>query len=206
MPTSRFIQRFQDKITGVLSGFDRLVIRGSLLAIVTPAGMKNWLWRRQIGLPQFASWAQSWTEQLQQVSCQAARDQNRPIVYVPSADTDKDALARQIAAKDGIPQGLVAILTCVETCMAFDIYRNKDKKKLELQYRLRKCLFLYHYWIDDQFGWMSARIQSWLPFPIQICLNGREWLSRMMDRNGMSYRRDDNCFPWGSTIFPKPRS
>ena len=202
MPTSRFIQRFQDKITGVLSGFDRLVIRGSLLAIVTPAGMKNWLWRRQIGLPQFASWAQSLTEQLKQVSCQAARDQNRPIVYVPSADTDKDALARQIAAKDGIPQGLVAILTCVETCMAFDIYRNKDKKKLELQYRLRKCLFLYHYWIDDQFGWMSARIQSWLPFPIQICLNGREWLSRMMDRNGMSYRRDDNCFPWIDD-FPK---
>ena len=86
--------------------------------------------------------------------------------------------------------------------MAFDIYRNKDKKKLELQYRLRKCLFLYHYWIDDQFGWMSARIQSWLPFPIQICLNGREWLSRMMDRNGMSYRRDDNCFPWIDD-FPK---
>src|SRR5881409_506812 len=72
--------------------------------------------------------------------------------------------ARQIAAKDGITQGLVAILTCVETCMAFDIYRNKDKKKLELQYRRRKCLFLYHYWIDDQFGWMSARIQSWAPF------------------------------------------
>ena len=172
MPTSRFIQRFQDKITGVLSGFDRLVIRGSLLAIVTPAGMKNLLWRRQIGLPQFASWAQGLTEQLKQVSCQAARDQNRPIVYVPAADTDKDELARQIAAKDGITQGLVAILTCVETCMAFDIYRHKDKKKLELQYRLRKCLFLYHYWIDDQFGWMSARIQSWLPFPIQICLNG----------------------------------
>ncbi len=90
----------------------------------------------------------------------------------------------------------------LETCMAFDIYRNKDKKKLELQYRLRKCLFLYHYWIDDQFGWRSARIQSWLPFPIPICLNGREWLSRMMDRNGMSYRRDDNCFPWIDD-FPK---
>lgn len=202
MPTSRFIQRFSDKITGVLSGFDRLVIRGSLRAIVTPAGMKNWLWRRQIGLPQFASWAQGLTEQLKQASCQAAQDQNRPIVYVPSADTDKDELARQIAAKARITKGLVAILTCVETCMAFDIYRNKDKKKLELQYRLRKCLFLYHYWIDDQFGWMSARIQSWLPFPIQICLNGREWLSRMMDQNGMSYRRDDNCFPWIDD-FPK---
>jgi hypothetical protein len=195
MPTPRFIQRFQDKITGVLSGFDRLVIRGSLRAIVTPEGMKNLLWRRQIQLPQFGSWAESLTEQLKEVSCQAARDQNRPIVYLPSADTDKDQLARQIAAKDGITNGLVAILTSVETCMAFDIYRNRDQKKLQLQYRLRKCLFLYHYWIDEQFGWMSARIQSWLPFPIQICLNGREWLARMMDLHQMRYRRDDNCFP-----------
>jgi hypothetical protein len=196
MPTPRFIQRFEDKITGVLSGFDRLVIRGYLRAIVNPAGMKNLLWRRQIRLPQFGSWAQSLTEQLKQASCQAARDQNRPIVYLPSSDTDKDQLAREIAAKDGITHGLVAVLTSVETCMGFDIYRNKDQKKLELQYRLRKCLFLYHYWIDDQFGWMSARIQSWLPFPIQICLNGREWLARMMDRNKSGYRRDDNCFPW----------
>jgi hypothetical protein len=196
MPTPRFIQRFGDKITGVLSGFDRLVIRGSLRAIVNPAGMKNLLWRRQIRLPQFGGWAQSLTEQLKQASCQAARDQNRPIVYLPSADTDKDQLAREIAAKDGITHGLVAILTSVETCMGFDIYRNKDEKKLELQYRLRKCLFLYHYWIDDQFGWISARIQSWLPFPIQICLNGREWLARMMDQNKIRYRRADNCFPW----------
>lgn len=196
MPTPRFIQRFGDKITGVLSGFDRLVIRGSLRAIVNPAGMKNLLWLRQIRLQQFGSWAEGLTEQLKQASCQAARNQNRPIVYLPSGDTDKDQLASEIAAKDGITHGLVAILTSVETCMGFDIYRNKDQKKLELQYRLRKCLFLYHYWIDDQFGWMSARIQSWLPFPIQICLNGREWLARMMDQNQIRYRRDDNCFPW----------
>lgn len=196
MPTSRFIQRFRDKITGVLSGFDRLVIRGSLRAIVHPAGMKNLLWRRQIRLTHFGAWAESLTEQLKDVSCKAARDQGRPIIYLSSSGTDKDQLARQIAAKDGITHGLVTILTSVETCMGFDVYRHKDEKKLQLQYRLRKCLFLYHYWIDDQFGWMSARIQSWLPFPIQICLNGREWLARMMDHNGIRYRRDDNCFPW----------
>jgi len=196
MPISRFIQRFEDKITGMLSGFDRLVIRGSLRAIVTPAGMKNLLWLRQIRLSQFGQWAERRTEQLKQASCQAAKDQNRPIVYVPSSDTDKDELARQIASKDGITHGMVAILTCVEPCMSFDIYRNKNEKKLDLIYRPRKCLALYHYWIDVQFGWMNARIQSWLPFPIQICLNGREWLARMMDQNKIRYRRDDNCFPW----------
>jgi hypothetical protein len=193
---SRFIQRFGDKITGVLSGFDRLVIRGSLRAIVNPAGMKNLLWRRQIPLPQFGSWAQGLTEQLKQACCQAANDQDRPVIYVPSSDTDKDELARRIAARDGISKGLVAILTCVEPCMSFDVYRNKNEKKLELIYRPRKCLALYHYSIDPQFGWMNARIQSWLPFPIQICLNGREWLARMMDQNKIQYRRDDNCFTW----------
>jgi hypothetical protein len=29
---------------------------------------------------------------------------------------------------------------------------------------LRKCLFIYQYWIDPDFGWMNARIQTWLPF------------------------------------------
>jgi len=196
MPTPRFIQRFADKITGVLSGFDRLIFRGSLRAIVFPEGMKRLLWHKQVLLKEFGAWAEGMTERLKEASCQAAKDQKRPIVYLQSADTDKDELAREIAAEDGITSGLVAILTCVEPCMSFDIHRNKEKKKLELVYRRRKCLFLYHYWIDPQFGWMNARIESWLPFHVQVCLNGREWLARMMDQNGIRYRRHENCFLW----------
>jgi hypothetical protein len=43
---------------------------------------------------------------------------------------------------------------------------------------------------------MNARIQTWFPFQIQICINGREWLSRQMDQIGLKYHRLDNCFPW----------
>jgi len=177
-----------------LSGFDRLVLRGSLLAIVSVQGMKRLLWLKHVWLKDFGRWAQQMTEQLKEASCQAARDQNRPIVYLRSANTDKDEAARKIAAEDGITTGLVAILTCVEPCMSFEIYRNPQTHKLEPVYRLRKGLVLYHYWIDSQFGWMNARIQSWLPFSIQVCINGREWLARMMDHNHVGYRRHDNCF------------
>ena len=31
------------------------------------------------------------------------------------------------------------------------------------------------------FGFMNARIQTWFPFSIQICLKGREWLARQSD-------------------------
>jgi hypothetical protein len=43
---------------------------------------------------------------------------------------------------------------------------------------------------------MSARIQTWFPFRIQICVNGREWLARSMDAAGLHYLQRDNCFTW----------
>ena len=41
---------------------------------------------------------------------------------------------------------------------------------------------------------MNARIQTWFPFSIQICLNGRAWLARQMDAAGLGYVQRDNCF------------
>ena len=84
----------------------------------------------------------------------------------------------------------------MEPCQTFEVYRNRDHRRLELVARTRKCLFLYQYWIHPEFGFMNARIQTWFPFTVQVCLNGREWLARQMDRVGLSYGRHDNCFPW----------
>jgi hypothetical protein len=45
-----------------------------------------------------------------------------------------------------------------------------------------------------------VRLQSWLPLTVFIGLNGREWLSRQMDRAGIGYLRRDNCFAWVSDV------
>ena len=74
--------------------------------------------------------------------------------------------------------------------------RNRASQHIEIEPRHRKCLFLYHYQIHPQFGFMHARIQTWFPFAIQICLNGREWLAHSMDAAGLAYQRRDNCFTW----------
>lgn len=192
----RFIQRFSDKIIGVLSGFDRLVLRGSLRRISFPEGMMSFLWHKQVLLKEFKSYTQSVTEQLKEASCEVADRQKRPIQYLPSSKTDKEALARKIAEKDHITEGLIAVFSCVELCQSFQIHRNAQTKKLEIECCQRKCLYLYHYFIDPQFGFMNARIQTWFPFNIQICMNGREWLAHQMDRAGLRYHRLDNCFPW----------
>ena len=105
-----------------------------------------------------------------------------------------DRVARRIAARDHVQEGLIAVLSSLEPCMSYEIFRNRDAKRLELVSRPRKGLALYHYLIDPVFGFMHARIQTWLPFGIQLCINGREWLARAMDRTGLAYSRRENCF------------
>ena len=72
--------------------------------------------------------------------------------------------------------------------------------KTDMVIRPRPCPTIYHYRIDPQFGWMHARIQTWFPFCVHVCINGREWLSRRMDREGLRYFRQENCFPWVEDI------
>ena len=48
----------------------------------------------------------------------------------------------------------------------------------------------------EELGFLHLRLQTWFPFLVQVCVNGREWLSRQMDQAGMAYRREENCFPW----------
>jgi hypothetical protein len=185
-----------DRVIGELSGWDRLTYRGTLRMLAFAGGMARYLSRVGVLLKDFGDHAQAMTEQLIHASLRRAEAAGRPVEYLYSPGIRKDDYARQIAQRDGITEGLICVLTCVEPCRSFDIYRNRQQKILELVARHRKCKFLYHYWIDRQFGFMSARVQTWFPFSLQVCLNGHEWLARRLDEHGLSYTRYDNSFPW----------
>jgi hypothetical protein len=43
---------------------------------------------------------------------------------------------------------------------------------------------------------MHLRLQTWFPFQILVCLNGRLWFARQLDRAGMDYVQSDNSFIW----------
>jgi hypothetical protein len=191
-----FIAKHQDKIAGTLSGFDRLVLRGTLRSITFADGLRHYLHANDVLLKNFGSHAERVSGQLKQASQNEAKQLGRPVRYLNSNQVSKEQIAREILAKDGIREGLICVLRCVEPCWSFQIYRNRQSGKLELVTQRRKCTFLYQYRIHPIFGFMSARIQTWFPFAIQICLNGREWLGRQMERKGIKYAASGNCFPW----------
>ncbi len=122
-----------------------------------------------------------------------ADDAGRPVQYINDSSIRKEQVALEIARLDRIHQGLVCILTAVEPCNSFDIQRNREAGRLELVSRRRKCLHLYHYFQHPELGLMHMRLQTWFPFTLWCCVNGRQWLARQLEAEKIGYRKRENC-------------
>lgn len=192
----RFLERHGDRITGTLSGFDRMLFRGSLRSITHVNGLRIFLYSQHVLMKDFGSYVLKLSEQVVEHAKELACKAGRPYVYLPSSKDSKEELALQIVARDKLKQGLIVVFACVEPCQSFDLRKDRASKHLELVSKERKCLHLYFYYLDREFGLMHVRLQSWLPFTIQVCVNGREWLARQMDRVGISYEQRANCFSY----------
>jgi hypothetical protein len=189
-----FLQRHASSVIGTLSGFDRLLFRGTLRRIANAAGLSTFLSYTGVLLKDFADHSQDLTERLKAASLAVAEASGRPAQYLSDPSVRKEDLARAIAQRDKVDAGLVCVFSSVEPCWSFEIHRNAKEKRLQLRARQRRCLHLYHYLIHPQLGFCHARVQTWLPFNVSVCVNGREWLSRQMDAAGIGYRRRENCF------------
>ena len=197
----QFIEKFQAQIVGVLSGFDRLVLRGSVRrldrayydptrGIVVAQGMQEYLWQNGVLFKHYGDYVKKTSERVKKAAVREYEEAGLPVISLREAGADKDQRARQVAQERGITSGPVCVLSALEPCPTFDYVRSK------IAWRRRPCHVLYQYRLDEQFGWMYARIQTWFPFPVQICVNGREWLAQQMEAEGLHYVRQDNCFPW----------
>jgi hypothetical protein len=192
----KFIQRFSDQVIGTLNGYDRLLIHGNIRRLCYAIGMKDYLWEKGILLKDFGDFAEKVTKEVNDSVRNYADRKKRPLLHLESLKINKESVALQIAHEDKISQGLIAILSCVESCRSYKVEASRERKEINLKMTERKCKHFYHYMFHPEFGFMYARFQTWFPFKIEIYLNGREWLSRQMDRCGMKYRRLDNCFSW----------
>lgn len=110
------------------------------------SGLMSYLWAVQVRLTEFAEHVVKLTEQLKDASLSLARQIGRPVQYLTSAASNKEDIARRIAARDHIDHGLICVLTAVEPCWSFGIVRDRTSKRIEAEPRYRKCLHLYHAW------------------------------------------------------------
>jgi hypothetical protein len=189
-----FLARFGSEVKGVLSGLDRIRFRGTIRWLASEQGMGSYLSTQRIRLTEFKDWAMERTNQIKRATERVAERLGRPLIYLPSSQERKETRAAEIAEADGITQGLVAVFQCVEPCHTVQIGPNAKTKWLELRHGPAKCSHYYFYVRDPLYGPISVRLQTWLPFSLHVCLNGREWLANRLARSGIAFEQRDNCF------------
>jgi hypothetical protein len=199
----RFLTRHASRITGILSGFDRILFRGSLRSISYVDGLDQFLSSQRVLYKDFTLYVQGLSDRVKTHALALATNAGRPYEYVASAQIQKEDRARAIAARDGVTEGLVCVLSCVEPCHSFTIRRDRAAQRLRLVAGERKCLHLYFYFLDPDFGLMHVRLQTWLPFTMHVCVNGRTWLARQLTRAAITFTQVDNCF---TAIADAPRA
>ena len=191
-----FLHRFGQSIHGVLSGFDRIRFRGTQRLLASVAGLSSYLAFRGVLLKEFKPYVTGVTETIRQQVEAGAEAAGVKVEYVNDSSVSKEDRAAELAKRAGRTGGLRAILSAVEPCRRFFVRKNAQTGMLELQNRPGKCLHYYHYWLDEQLGPCHVRLQTWFPFNVFVCVNGREMLAGELRRRGLAYRQRDNCFTW----------
>ena len=106
-----FINKYRDQINGPLSGFDRLVFRGSLrrlnygfwdagLKAIVAQGMEQYLWQSQVLFKDYQQHVKRLSQQVKDASLKPFRQRELPVVFLRDPKADKDELAHAIAAED----------------------------------------------------------------------------------------------------------
>ena len=88
-----FISQHAPAVIGTLSGFDRLVFRGTLRFLSHTAGMKSYLWTMKVLPKDFATHAQDLAQRLRAATEALARRTGRPVRYLASSSTNKEGRA-----------------------------------------------------------------------------------------------------------------
>jgi hypothetical protein len=200
-----FVSRFGASIYGVLNGFDRIRFRGTQRLLASVQGLSRFLAFQGVLLKDFKSYVTGVTEQIRQQVETDAVAAGRTIIYVNDSQASKEELAAAEAKRAGVQCGVQAILSAVEPCRTFFVRKDPGSGHLVLQNRLGKCLHYYHYWQHETLGPCHVRLQTWFPFNVFVCVNGRDMLAGQLDRLGLRYRKRDNCFPWVADVAAAQR-
>jgi hypothetical protein len=190
----RFVTRHQDRIGGILTGFDRMRFRGTLRSISYARGVDKWLGAQRVLLKDFGAWAEQCSKALVAHAKQMAADAGCPYEYLASWRIAKEDRARALlGTRRPATSTLIAIFGCQEGCQSFTVRGNRSTKRLQVVPVERRCTHLYFYYWDRDFGLMHVRLETWLPFTIQVCVNGREWLAQQLRRLNVRFQQVDNC-------------
>jgi|HubBroStandDraft_1064217.scaffolds.fasta_scaffold74302_1 hypothetical protein len=189
---SRFVQKFTSLIACVLSCFDRVIFKGhlSLSRVKEVEKFIDYILNMRRA-DFFKRRAPAFAQRLVDHGKKYAARAGRPYEY-RGGKFDKDQGARQILRKQPVSHGLICVFCTKERCPTFRLQYGKDRPQVVPDNIPQRVL--YFYFLDADLGLIHVRLQTWLPYTLQIAVNGHDYVARQMAKKQLGFVQQDNAF------------
>ena len=188
------LERYRDRIAGVLTCYDRVVITGTLPGPCHAAGMTSFLNANHIRIFDYPRFAEPLRERLRENAEALAASAGVKIEHIAKAHIRKEAVVAKVIEARGDHPGLVHVISAMEACSSYKAWHDKSTHQTFLRPTPGKCLHYYFYFIDAELGLVYLRVPTWCPFRLQFYCNGHSWLAQQLTAANIDYTMADNAF------------
>lgn len=189
----RITEKYEDRISGVLSCYDRIVLQGTLPGICYARGMTGYLKANNIRIFDYPKFAEPLRNELRDNAEKIGSENGLEIEFLAKRNIRKEQRIKEIIKERGTHPGLVHIFSAMESCPSYKPWHNKETHHTYLKPAQGKCLHYYFYFIDPLLGLMYVRVPAWCPFRLQIYLNGHDRVASLLQKNAIDVSVMDNA-------------
>src|SRR5665213_1652678 len=157
---SALIERYDDRIAGVLSCYDRVVVTGTLPTVCYAEGMTRFLFARGIRIFDYPQFAQTLRDRVRDGAASLAAKAGITIEHIAKSHIRKEAVVARVLEQRGEHPGLVHIISAMEACDSYRPWHDKGTGKTFVRSDSGKCLHYYFYFLDARFGLIYLRVPT----------------------------------------------
>ena len=140
MSTQPLSEKYADRLHGVLSCYDRIVLTGSLQPLCYAQGMTKYLYTHNIRIFDFAQFAEPLTAEIRRNAEAIAQAAGFTIEFIRKKNFRKEDRIHALLKKRGDQPGLVHIFSAMEPCTTYKLWHDKSTGKTFLKPAPSKCL------------------------------------------------------------------
>ena len=186
--------RYRDRLAGILSCYDRIVITGTLPGACFADGMTKLLGARGIRIFDYPKFASELRDRVRAAATAVAAAAGVAIEHIAKSHIRKEDVVSKVLARRGQHPGLVHVISAMEACDAYRPWHDKQTHRTYLRPDSGKCLHYYFYFMDAELGLIYLRVPTWSPFRLQFYGNGHSWLACKLAAAGIGFTTADNAF------------
>jgi hypothetical protein len=141
-------ERYDDRIVGVLSCYDRVVVTGTLPTVCYAAGMTRFQYASGIRIFDYPVFAQTLRERVRDGAAQLAVEAGVTIEHIAKSHIRKEEVVARVLEHRGDHPGLVHIISAMEACDSYRPWHDKTTGKTFVRPDSGKCLHYYFYFMS----------------------------------------------------------